>query len=153
MPFILCFDLFYVTLHTVFLTEQTKDTLMKKFFSTLFLAFIANLCVSAQTSLGMTIHFKTDSVNIQESQYAMMEMMAQYFKSHPKELFFIGGFTADTTPKDKIDFICEQRAQAVRNMLIEKYGVDGTYIIAVGVGVSTKSEEREFNEKVEFFKK
>lgn len=126
---------------------------MRKFLITLIIAFVANLCATAQSSLGMAVLFKKDSVNIQESQYAMLELMADYFKSHPKELFFIGGFTSDLTPKEQVDNICEQRAQAVRNILIEKYGVDGTYIIAIGVGVSTKSEEREFNEKVEFFKK
>lgn len=126
---------------------------MRKFLITLIIAFVANLCATAQSSLGMAVLFKKDSVNIQESQYAMLELMADYFKSHPKELFFIGGFTSDLTTKEQVDNICEQRAQAVRNILIEKYGVDGTYIIAIGVGVSTKSEEREFNEKVEFFKK
>ena len=43
--------------------------------------------------------------------------------------------------------------QQMSVMLVEKFGVDGNYLIAIGVGVSKKSSEPDFNEKVEFFRK
>ena len=104
------------------------------------------------SSLNQIILFQRDSVNIPEFQMAQMEMMADFFKAHPKEYFFIGGFTSENTPAYRVETICEQRAQAVKKMLVEKFGVDGEYIIAIGVGVSKKSSEPDFNEKVEFFR-
>lgn len=125
---------------------------MKKIIITAILTVVVTLVASAQTSLNQIILFQKDSVNIPSFQMAQMEMMADYFKAHPKELFFIGGFTSVNTPEEKVEYVCEQRANAVKKMLVEKYGVDGTYIIAIGVGVSRKSTEPDFNEKVEFFK-
>ena len=125
---------------------------MKKIIITAILTVVVTLAASAQTSLNQIILFQKDSVNIPSFQMAQMEMMADYFKAHPKELFFIGGFTSVNTPEEKVEYVCEQRANAVKKMLVEKYGVDGTYIIAIGVGVSRKSTEPDFNEKVEFFK-
>lgn len=119
------------------------------------LVTVMAVCFSAngQTSLNQIVLFQKDSVNVPEFQIAQVGLLADYFKAHPKEMFFIGGFTSENTPPEKVDAICEQRALAVRKMLMEKFGVDCTYIIAIGVGVSRKSPEPEFNEKVEFFKK
>lgn len=105
------------------------------------------------SSLNQIVLFQRDSVNVPEFQMAQVEMMAEYFKAHPNEYFFIGGFTSENTPSYRVETICEQRAQAVKKMLVEKYGVDGNFIIAIGVGVSKKSSEPDFNEKVEFFRK
>ena len=126
--------------------------MMKKI---LFILVMMTLCINAksQTSLNQIVLFQKDSVNVPEFQIAQVGLLADYFKAHPKEMFFIGGFTSENTPPERVDSICEQRAQAVRKRLMEKFGVDCTYIIAIGVGVSRKSPEPEFNEKVEFFKK
>lgn len=116
--------------------------------------FIGIIATSAQTMFeNHAVLFKKDSVTVDASQEAQVELMASYFKAHPKELFFIGGFTSEDTPEERVDAICEQRANAVRQMLMQKYGVDCSNIIAIGVGVSRKYEEKEFNEKVEFFKR
>jgi len=125
---------------------------MKKVLLTTIIAIMMAVSANAQTSLDMPLVFPKDSVNVQESQMSHLEMMAEYFKAHPKEVFFIGGFTSEATPEIHREAICDLRAQAVRKVLIEKFGVDGTYLVAIGVGVSTKSPEPEFNEKVEFFK-
>lgn len=125
---------------------------MKRFIITAIFTVIMGMTVTAQTALNQMILFQKDSVNVPSFQMAQMEMMADFFKAHPKEMFFIGGFTSVNTPEDKVEYVCEQRANAVKKMLVEKFGVDGTYIIAIGVGVSRKSPEPDFNEKVEFFK-
>lgn len=127
---------------------------MKRIIASSLFFIMAVMSMNAQTLIeNHSILFKKDSVNVDETQMAHLEMMAEYFKAHPKELYFIGGFTSKDTPAERIDYICEQRANAVRQVLANKFGVDCSYIFAIGVGVSTKSEMTEFNEKVEFFKK
>lgn len=127
--------------------------IMRKLILMLFICVGFAVRAYAQEMIGQRVIFKKDSVTVDESQFAMLEMMASYFKAHPKEMFFIGGFTSKSTPQERVDAVCEQRAQAVRTMLQDKYGVDCTHIFAIGVGVSTKADMDEFNEKVEFFKK
>lgn len=127
--------------------------IMKKFLLIIIISIVSIAKGYSIESLNQMILFQRDSVNVPEFQIAQMEMMADYFKSHPNEYFFIGGFTSENTPAYRVETICEQRAQAVKKMLVEKFGVDGNYLIAIGVGVSKKSSEPDFNEKVEFFRK
>lgn len=113
------------------------------------------LCGSAmaQTSLGQRVWFKKDSVNVQLSQEAMVGMVAEYINNHADKIYIVAGFTSTDTPEVQRDELCEARAKAVVKMLVEKYNVNPEILVPIGVGVSTRSDENEFNEYVTFFTK
>lgn len=113
------------------------------------------LCGSAmaQTSLGQRVWFKKDSVNVLLSQEAMVGMVAEYIKNHSDKIYIVAGFTSVDTPEAQRDELCEARAKAVVKMLVEKYNVNPEILVPIGVGVSTRSDENEFNEYVTFFTK
>lgn len=124
---------------------------MKRLLTSLFACVVA-LTAMAQTSLNQSVLFGKDSVNVSESQMARIELVVSYIKKHPTETIIIGGFTSSATPQDKVQKLCDQRAQAVKKILEEKYQVPTNRIIAIGAGVSTKYKETYMNEIVEFFK-
>lgn len=126
---------------------------MKKILVTLFLALVTASGAMAQTSLGQSILFAVDSVNIMESQEAVLQLMAEYVRNHPSVTLIIGGFTSSRTPKEKVEDLCTKRAEAVKERLVKVYNVPSTRLVAIGAGVSTRYDEPEFNEVVTFFQK
>ena len=127
---------------------------MKK---TLLISLLAALftfsSASAQTMLDQTILFKKDSVNIMESQKDRIGLVVEYIRRHPTETIIIGGFCGSDTPKDKIDVIGQQRADAVKKFIVDTYRIPESRFVAISAGVCTRYSEPEHNEVVSFFTK
>lgn len=123
---------------------------MKRILTT-FIVCVMAMVAMAQTSLNQSVLFAKDSVNVSESQMARIELMVSYIKNHPSETVFIGGFTSNATPQNMVQKLCDQRAEAVKKVMTEKYSIPADKLIAIGVGVSTKYEDAAMNEVVEFF--
>ena len=127
---------------------------MKK---TLLISLLAALftfsSTSAQTMLDQTILFKKDSVNIMESQKDRIGLVVEYIRRHPSETIIIGGFCGSNTPKEKIDAIGQQRADAVKKFIVENYRIPKSRFVTISAGVCTRFSEPEFNEVVSFFTK
>ena len=106
---------------------------MKK---TLLISLLAALftfsSASAQTMLDQTILFKKDSVNIMESQKDRIGLVV---------------------PKEKVDIIGQQRADAVKKYIVETYRIPESRFVAISAGVCTRYSEPEHNEVVSFFTK
>ena len=58
--------------------------IMRKLILMLFICVGFAVHAYAQEMIGQRVIFKKDSVTVDESQFAMLEMMASYFKAHPK---------------------------------------------------------------------
>ena len=127
---------------------------MKK---TLLISLLAALftfsSASAQTMLDQTILFKKDSVNIMESQKDRIGLVVEYIRRHPSETIIIGGVCGSDTPKDKIDVIGQQRADAVKKFIVDTYRIPESRFVAISAGVCTRYSEPEHNEVVSFFTK
>lgn len=124
---------------------------MKKLIITLFAAMMA-LAAGAQTPLNKTVRFQKDSVNISESQELIIANIAEYLAKNPSQKLIIGGYTSAATPESKVNAICEERAANVKKYLEEKHHIPAERLVAIGVGVSTRYDEQEFNEYVSFYK-
>ncbi len=135
------------------ITKNNIRNNMKRYLSILFFAMVSICSTTAQTSLQQSILFSSDSIYIQESQEGTLQLIVEYINKHPNETIIIGGFTSLNTPKDKVNDICTQRAELVKEKLIKVYNIDPKHLIAIGVGISTKYEETTYNEVVSFFKK
>jgi outer membrane protein OmpA-like peptidoglycan-associated protein len=125
---------------------------MLKFFSTLFFFFLS-LCAMAQTSLNQRVLFAPDSVNIRESQEAQIEVVAEYMRNHPQATVIVAGFISPLTQQSRAEYVAQQRADIVMRRLISRYGIPSDRLIAIGVGLSKRFDEPEFNEFVSFFVK
>lgn len=127
---------------------------MKK---TLLISLLAALftftSASAQTMLDQTILFKKDSVNIMESQKDRIGLVVEYIRRHPAETIIIGGFCGSSTPKEKVDIIGQQRADAVKKFIVDTYRIPESRFVSISAGVCTRYSEPEHNEVVSFFTK
>ena len=107
---------------------------------------------TAFTRLPASVLFEKDSTNVMESQMPQIEVVAEYMRNNPGASIYIGGFTSQNTPKDKVDIITTLRAQNVKKILVERFHVKAENIHALGVGVSSLYKEAWQNETVTFFK-
>ena len=126
----------------------------KTFLISLLAALLTFSSASAQTMLDQTILFKKDSVNIMESQKDRIGLVVEYIRRHPAEtVIIIGGFCGSDTPKEKVDIIGQQRADAVKKYIVETYRIPESRFVAISAGICTRYSEPEHNEVVSFFTK
>lgn len=96
-------------------------------------------------SLESVITFRQGSVSISADQTPNVERIATYMKNHPKSTVSIKGFAS---PEGKIEVnerIARQRAEAVKNMLVNKYKIDSKRITAEGQGIGNMFSEADWN--------
>jgi Outer membrane protein and related peptidoglycan-associated (lipo)proteins len=117
-----------------------------------FAAAMMIFAAGAQTPLNKTVRFQKDSVNISESQKLIIANIAEYMTRNPDKKIIIGGYTSATTAVANVNSICEERAANVKKYLEEQHNIPAERLVAIGVGVSTKYDEPEFNEYVSFYK-
>ena len=125
---------------------------MKHLILLVLLTLSTTLC-HAQSPLNQRILFEPDSVTIRESQFAQLQLIAEYATHHPSSTIIVAGFVSSLTPKAHQGDIAQQRADAVRTTLITQYHLPSDNVISIGVGESTRYEQPEFNEFVSFFVK
>ena len=125
---------------------------MKKIVLTMMLAVMAVFNASAQTMLEQTVLFSNGATTVAESQMDGLEMVAEYMKNHPQQKIIVAGFCAQGTPAQQINNICEARAKAVKQILVNRFHVASDRLSTLGVGVSTRFKVKEQNEVVSFFK-
>lgn len=89
----------------------------------------------------MDLRFKTDSASIEPRYYNELDEVAQWMSKHPELRFFIAGYT-DKTGSDAInDPLSLNRANAVKNYLVQK-GVKENNLITEGYGSDDPIEDR-----------
>ncbi len=84
-------------------------------------------------SIFYDIHFATGSATINASSYSQIAEIAKYIKQHADKKFFIVGHTDNTGNFTSNMTLSENRAKAVMNELISKYGVNASQLKAYGV--------------------
>lgn len=112
-----------------------------------------------QTDRGMVLTlgdvlFDTGRAELKPGAYATLDRLATFLRDNPERSLQIEGHT-DSTGSDALNLaLSQQRADAVRNALLQR-GVDGTRIVARGLGKAAPvasnatAEGRQRNRRVE----
>lgn len=92
-----------------------------------------------------TIGFRQGKSNIEMTQEANIEMAANFLKDNENAIVSIKGYAS---PEGNAEFnqeLSTKRANAVKKVLIEQYGIDASRIITQGEGVGNLFSEPEWN--------
>ena len=103
------------------------------------------------TNLQPTVFFQCGKSVIEKSQYAPIEMIAKYMKNHPEANILIKGYASPEGPADLNQRLSENRAAAVKEALVKKYGISANRLSTEGCGPTDKLfDELEFNRVATF---
>ena len=103
----------------------------------------------------LRINFDFNKVNIKKIYYPQIEKIAKAMKNNPKLKIEIDGYTDNIGSKKYNSKLSLKRAQAVKNILVKKYGIDPKRIVVKGFGEkypllpNTTSTNRALNRRVE----
>ena len=96
-------------------------------------------------SLTNNVHFKIGKSAIDASQVPNVERVAVYLKKHPEATVTVLGYASKDGKAELNERLAEARAQAVKTMLVNKYGIKADRINAKGCGISEAYDELEWN--------
>ena len=126
-----------------------------KLFTSIILALALALPTHAQVGFRWCLYGFNHSDSYEPIE-AQLEELAEFIKSYPDDLFEISGHL-DERASDKYSIkFDKERADYVRRLLIDKYGIPGSMLISVGKNANepyirgAKTEaEHELNKRVE----
>ena len=95
--------------------------------------------------MNVLVHFKVNKTNITADQQANVERVAMYLKNNPGSTVEIKGYASPEGPHDNNIRLANGRAEAVKNMLINKYKIDASRITAQGCGETDMFQELSWN--------
>ena len=95
--------------------------------------------------MNVLVHFKVNKTNITADQQPNVERVAMYLKNNPTATVEIKGYASPEGPKDNNTRLANGRAEAVKNMLINKYKIDANRIKAQGCGETDMFQELSWN--------
>lgn len=98
-----------------------------------------------QLSTVRYVNFELGKYNITASQMPNVAAVASYLKNHPQSKVVIKGYASQDGPVDVNIRLANQRAESVRNTLINKYGIKADRIQAEGQGIGHMFEEESWN--------
>ena len=108
-----------------------------------------------RVSMMINIEFDANKTDVDERFYEDIEMLANFLKEFPKEKIVIEGYSDNVGDENVNRKLSEKRAKNVRQVLIDKFGINGSRMTAVGYGeenplASNDTEEgRQQNRRVE----
>lgn len=91
------------------------------------------------------VFFKIGSHTIGADQQPNVEMIADYMKHHPNSTVLIKGYASPDGPEEVNIRLANQRAEAVKNALINRYKIPASRIKAEGEGIGNMFEEESWN--------
>ena len=108
---------------------------------------------SVRVELDVKLDF--DKAKVKEESYGDIESLANFMKQYPQTTTVVGGHTDSIGTDDYNQNLSERRANAVREVLVNQFGVDGERVDAVGYGESSPvvdnaiAADRAINRRVE----
>src|SRR5690554_5133901 len=103
----------------------------------------------------LEVLFDFDKANVKDGSYSDIENLAEFMKQYPELSTTVEGHTDSTGPEAYNQQLSERRANAVRQVLVEQYGVESERVNSVGYGESrpiadnSTKEGRALNRRVE----
>lgn len=81
------------------------------------------------------VTFRQDEVVISPNQHLLIERIASYMEKNEHSTLTVKGYASPEGPAEVNARVAQQRAEAVKNMLVDKYHIDEARITAEGQGV------------------
>lgn len=91
------------------------------------------------------VFFRIGSYVITADQMPNVTMIADYMKSHPNSKVVIKGYASKDGNYDFNIKLAKNRAEAVKNALVKKYGIPESRIVAEGEGIGEMFDEESWN--------
>lgn len=106
---------------------------------------VTDTITSHKKTLESVVTFRQGGVSVVASQTPNVERIATYLKNHEKATVSIKGY-ASPEGKDEVNArIAQQRADAVKSLLVKRYKIAENRITAEGQGVGNMFEEPDWN--------
>ena len=103
------------------------------------------------TNLQPTVIFRQGKTTVDPAQVASIELIANYMKNHKDAKVEIKGYASPEGSKEINEKISQQRADAVKAILVKKYKISADRLQATGMGATDKLfEQVEFNRVATF---
>lgn len=103
------------------------------------------------TNLQPTVIFRQGKTSVDPAQVASIELIANYMKNHKESKVEIKGYASPEGSKEINERISQQRADAVKAILVKKYKISENRLKATGMGATDKLfEQVEFNRVATF---
>ena len=108
-----------------------------------------------EVTISLNVQFDSDKAVVKEKYHGDIKRVADFMKDFPDTTAEIGGHTDSTASDAHNQKLSEERANSVRQYIIEKFGIDGSRITAKGYGedkpiASNNTEEgKQKNRRVE----
>lgn len=94
--------------------------------------------VKKSTQLAPVVIFEIGKSVINRAQMPSVQMIATYMKNHPNCKVTIKGYASPEGNVDLNKRLSENRANNVKNMLINTYGISASRLTAVGLGATSE---------------
>lgn len=91
------------------------------------------------------VFFKIGSSKVTVDQQPNIEMIAQFLKNHANAKVVVKGYASKDGPEDLNIRLANQRAQAVKDLLVKKYKIAADRITAEGQGIGEMFTEASWN--------
>lgn len=106
---------------------------------------VTETVINNKKTLESVVTFRQGSTTVESSQTPNVERIATYLKNHKNATVSIKGYASPEGNVDVNTRIAKQRAESVKNMLINRYRIAANRIIAEGQGVGNMFEEADWN--------
>lgn len=87
-----------------------------------------------KVTISLNVEFDTDKAVVKDNYYNEIKKVADFMKEFPDTHVTIEGHTDAIGSQEYNQALSERRAGSVRQYLIDKFGMDGSRISAVGYG-------------------
>ncbi|MFZ3105695.1 MAG: OmpA family protein [Smithella sp.] len=92
--------------------------------------------VKEKVTITLNVQFDTNKAVIKEKYNDDIKRVADFMKEFPDTTAEIGGHTDNIASAAYNQKLSEKRANSVRQYLIDKFGIDGSRLTAVGYGLT-----------------
>lgn len=106
---------------------------------------ITETVTNNKKTLESVVTFRQGGTSVESSQTPNVERIATYLKNHKNATVSIKGYASPEGNVDVNARIAKQRAESVKNMLINRYEIAANRITAEGQGVGNMFEEPDWN--------
>lgn len=89
-----------------------------------------------KVTITLNVQFDTNKADIKEKYNDDIKRVADFMKEFPDTTAEIGGHTDNVGSAEYNQKLSEKRANSVRQYLIDKFGIDGSRLTAVGYGLT-----------------
>ena len=106
---------------------------------------VTDTITSHKKTLESVVTFRQGGVSVVASQTPNVERIATYLKNHEKATVSIKGYASPEGKAEVYARIAQQRADAVKSLLVKRYKIAENRITAEGQGVGNMFEEPDWN--------